>query len=135
MSVKTVYVDVDLTLIDIDGKLLPHVEEMLPKLLLRYTLICWSAGGAEYAESILKRYDLKKYFTYVLDKPDIIIDDSPQGLLNSSNLVLIEKRDDWKRVWDKIFHKDTSLSEVPEIESNNYDFGHTLDRIQRKGNY
>ena len=109
MAVQAAFIDVDLTIIDIQGNLLPDVEKTLKELTLRYQLICWSAGGAEYATRILEKHDLLPYFMYVLSKPDILVDDAPEGIVNSANKVYIKDRNSWSTVWNQIFHKETAL--------------------------
>lgn len=111
MPNSTVYVDVDLTLIDIEDKLLPGVKEGLKWLSRRYRLICWSAGGGTYAKKVCDAHNIEKYFDYFLDKPDIIIDDNPDLLLKCANVVRIDAKNTWMKLQDNIFHKPTKLPE------------------------
>ena len=56
-----VCIDVDLTLIDEDGELLPGAIEALNKLrAVPCELTLWSACGAEYAKSVAARHKLEK---------------------------------------------------------------------------
>lgn len=112
MSKPTAYIDVDLTLVDLDLNLLPHVPEQLERLSYKYTLVCWSAGGKDYAESVLKKHRLSHYFDYVLSKPFIVIDDAPDHLLSHARVVKIAARTDWANLWDSIFNKDVSSFEA-----------------------
>lgn len=116
MPITTCYIDVDLTLVDVYGNLLPGVREGLEWLSHRYTLVCWSAGGRKYAEGVCRRHAITCYFRTILDKPDIIIDDSPHTLVKASNVVEITARDSWYHLQDKIFHKDTNIPEKEEQE-------------------
>jgi len=77
-----VCIDVDLTLIDEQGELLPGAIEALTKLReVPCELTLWSAAGAEYARSVAARYDLKEFFAGFAGKPDVAIDDDPQSLV------------------------------------------------------
>lgn len=107
MAVRTAYIDVDLTLIDIEDQLLDGVEEGLKWMSKRYTLICWSAGGEEYARKICEMHGLTKYFKHILDKPDLIVDDSPDSILKHTNIIRIRAKNSWLHIRDKVFHKCT----------------------------
>jgi phosphoglycolate phosphatase-like HAD superfamily hydrolase len=75
-----VCIDVDLTLVDEAGELLPGVNEALLKLReadCRLTL--WSAAGAEYARSVAMRHSLDRLFEGFAGKPDVAIDDEPES--------------------------------------------------------
>lgn len=100
------YIDVDLTLVDIDLNLLPGVLEKLPKLKLKYKLVAWSAGGDEYAAYVLSRTGIAKYFDLVLDKPYVIIDDEPDSILSRASVVRVSSKDAWDKIFSGIFHKD-----------------------------
>lgn len=68
-------IDVDGTLINHHGEILPWVLEGLPKLFEHNTLYCWSHGGVDYARKVLKKHGLRKYFKKVIPKPFYVIDD------------------------------------------------------------
>lgn len=101
------YIDVDLTLVDLDLNLLPEVAERLPALAAHYNLVCWSSGGAEYAKGICDRYMLSEHFIVFLDKPYIIIDDDPEHIL-SCRCAKIQHKAAWteQNLWSNIFGKD-----------------------------
>lgn len=71
-------IDVDGTLIDHKGELLPGVKEKIITWFEHNTLWCWSHGGKDYARKVLKQHDLLKYFPKVLDKPFYYLDDLPE---------------------------------------------------------
>src|SRR4051812_44700749 len=73
-----VFVDVDLTLVDERGGILPGAADSLRRLKQRGChLFLWSTGGGEYARVVAERYQLAELFEGFLPKPDIIIDDMP----------------------------------------------------------
>ena len=83
MKNANVFVDVDLTLVDANRKLLPGAAEALS--LLRDKgchLFLWSTNGADYARSVANLYHLTEMFEGFAAKPDIIIDDMPATALN-----------------------------------------------------
>jgi hypothetical protein len=71
-----VSIDVDLTLIDKDGKLLPRVNEAITKLKSAdCNITLWSLAGAEYAKSVALKHKIENLFVGFAGKPDIAIDD------------------------------------------------------------
>jgi|GEM_PF-3508617 len=110
MSVRTIFIDVDLTLINADNELLPGARKGLEwlKNSKGYKLVCWSAGGEEYARRILKMHALTGYFDAILDKPDIVIDDSPDRIIGSYNIVKVWDYKFWEGLKDNIFRKNTA---------------------------
>lgn len=100
-----VYIDVDLTLIDLQNRLLPHVRERIEELANKYVLIAWSAAGAAYADDVLRFHGLRQYFSYVLSKPFILIDDTPETILARTKVVKINKYS-WASIWEAIFSKE-----------------------------
>ena len=76
------FADVDLTLIDELGELLPGTIEAPTKLReVPCELTLWSAAGAEYAKSVAARHKLEKFFEDFARKPDLAIDDEPQSFV------------------------------------------------------
>lgn len=83
MKNANVFVDVDLTLVDANQKLLPGATEALTKLRDKGChLYLWSTNGADYAKKIAILYGLTDLFEGFVSKPDIIIDDMPGTVLN-----------------------------------------------------
>jgi hypothetical protein len=100
-----IYVDVDLTLIDELGRLLPSAVEGL--LTLREAgcrLFLWSTCGADYCRDVATKYELLPLFDAFLPKPDIYIDDMPSTIFRS--LVYdVNSGKDWQQVADEIKRK------------------------------
>ena len=72
-------IDVDQTLLDDEGQLIPGVRENLASLKKRgLVLQLWSKGGSEYALETAEKWKLKEFFTSYAAKPDIAIDDLPE---------------------------------------------------------
>ena len=83
MKNANVFIDVDLTLVDANQKLLPGATEALTKLRNKGChLYLWSTNGADYAKKIANLYGLIDLFEGFVSKPDIIIDDMPGTVLN-----------------------------------------------------
>jgi hypothetical protein len=75
MKNASVFVDVDLPLVDANQKLLPGATEALVKLRDRGChLFLWSTNGADYVRKIASLYNLTEMFEGFAAKPDIIID-------------------------------------------------------------
>ena len=93
-----VCIDVDLTVIDEEGELLPGVLEALTKLRgVSCELTLWSAAGAEYAKSVAARHKLGEFFEGFAGKPDLAIDDDPQSLVLRK--LIVKKPDDhWNEI-------------------------------------
>ncbi len=73
-----VFVDVDLTLVDAQGKLYPGAGEALQRLKDEGChLFLWSSVGMEYAQKVATVHRLTHLFEGYSAKPDIIIDDMP----------------------------------------------------------
>ena len=90
-----VCIDVDLTLIDEEGELLPGAIEALTKLReVPCELTLWSACGAEYAKSVAARHKLEKFFEGFAGKPDLAIDDTPESLV-PKKLIVRKPEDHW----------------------------------------
>lgn len=64
-----------------------------------HTIIAWSAGGAEWATSVVLRFELQDYFSYCMSKPDWYIDDKPSSeFLPEANR--IKDKDMWEKELD-----------------------------------
>ena len=96
-----VCIDVDLTLIDEEGELLPGVVEALTKLRnVPCELTLWSAAGAEYAKSVAARHKLENFFGGFAGKPDLAIDDDPQSLV-LRKLIVKKSQDHWSEIYQQ----------------------------------
>lgn len=83
MKNANIFVDVDLTLIDANGKLLADAAKALTRLRNKGChLFLWSTNGADYAKKIAGLHGLTDLFESFTAKPDIIIDDMPATALN-----------------------------------------------------
>jgi len=83
MKNANVCVDVDLTLVDANKKLLSGATESLAKLRDKGChLFLWSTNGVEYARNIASFYHLTDMIEGFVPKPDLIIDDMPRTALN-----------------------------------------------------
>jgi hypothetical protein len=79
-----VFVDVDLTLVDANGKLLDGAREDLQRLKNEGCyLFLWSTVGLEYARAVAARHQVTDLFEGYAAKPDIIIDDMPSTAVAS----------------------------------------------------
>lgn len=105
MKNANIFVDVDLTLVDASGKIIPGAAEGLSKLKEREChLFLWSTNGAEYARKVAKLNGVAEMFENFLAKPDIIIDDMPGTVLNP--LVFdVNSEVSWPALAEKILRK------------------------------
>ena len=96
-----VYVDVDLTLVDHQGGVLPGAVEALRALHdAGCHLFLWSTGGCHYCRQIAERYGVADLFEAFLPKPDIYIDDMPATIFNG--LVFDAQEESWRAVVERI---------------------------------
>ena len=97
--VRTIAVDVDYTLINDADELFPGVENKLREWKIRYTtLICWSHSGVEHAKRVCKKHKIEKYFTHFIDKPDVIVDDRPESIVEFPAILQVVEPKKW---WSK----------------------------------
>ena len=105
MKNANIFVDVDQTLIDANGKLLAGARESLEKLKDKGChLFLWSTNGAEYATKVALIHGLKDLFEGFAPKPDIIIDDMPGTALNPF-VFDVNTEESWPALADKILRK------------------------------
>jgi ribonucleotide monophosphatase NagD (HAD superfamily) len=105
MKNANVFVDVDLTLVDANQKLLPGATEALAKLRDKGChLFLWSTNGADYARKIADLYHLTEMFEGFSAKPDIIIDDMPGTVLNPF-VFDVNAEESWPALADRIIRK------------------------------
>ena len=73
-------IDVDGTLLDESGNLIPLALEKLLELKLKgHRLQLWSSAGAEYARQVAGKYSLTEVFESYATKPDVAFDDFPES--------------------------------------------------------
>ncbi|MGC4030803.1 MAG: hypothetical protein QM754_03515 [Tepidisphaeraceae bacterium] len=102
MKNVNVFVDVDLTLIDHQGVLLPNAVEAMHTLHNGgCNLYLWSTGGAEYCRSVAKRAGIATLFNAFLPKSDIYIDDMPGTIFNGL-LFDVQQEGEWLPLAKKI---------------------------------
>jgi predicted phosphatase len=52
-----------------------HVEELKNQKMTGNTVVVWSAGGGEWAATVVRALDLEKYVDVCITKPDFYYDD------------------------------------------------------------
>jgi len=105
MKNANIFVDVDLTLIDANGKILTGAAEGLNKLKDHGChLFLWSTNGADYAKKVAGLLGLADLFEGFAAKPDIIIDDMPGTVLNPF-VFNVNGEASWQAMADKIIRK------------------------------
>ena len=105
MKNANIFVDVDLTLIDANGRMLPGATEALIKLRDKGChLFLWSTNGKEYAQKVASVLGLTAFFEGFAAKPDIIIDDMPATVLKPF-VFDVNAESSWSALADKIIHK------------------------------
>jgi ribonucleotide monophosphatase NagD (HAD superfamily) len=105
MKNANIFIDVDLTLIDANGRLLPEAQEALQLLKDRGChLFLWSTNGAEYAKNVATRNHLVEMFEGFAAKPDIIIDDMPGTVLNPF-VFDVRQEESWSALAKRILAK------------------------------
>ena len=108
-----VCIDVDLTLVDEEGELLPGAVEALTKLRAApCELTLWSAAGAEYAKSVAVRHQLEKFFEGFAGKPDIAIDDCLQSLVIQKT-ILKNPENHWSEIQSQAIQAIQQMREDP----------------------
>jgi hypothetical protein len=105
MKNANIFIDVDLTLADANGKLLSGAHEALVTLKDKGChLFLWSTNGADYARKVATLYGLAEVFGGFAAKPDIIIDDMPATVLNPF-IFDVNHEQSWPALADKIINK------------------------------
>lgn len=105
MKNANIFVDVDLTLIDANGRLRPGAADALNKLKDKGShLFLWSTNGADYARKVAIINGLEPLFEGFSAKPDIIIDDMPGTALNPF-VFDVNTESSWQTLADTIIHK------------------------------
>ena len=104
MKNANIFIDVDLTLIDSNAKLLDGAREALQ--LLRDAgchLFLWSTVGREYCRKIAALHRLTDFFEGFTAKPDIIIDDMPSTCI--APFIYDVQKEPWPALAQQIIHK------------------------------
>ena len=105
MKNANIFVDVDLTLVDANGRILDGSREALETLKEKGChLFLWSTNGAEYARGTAARLRLNDMFEGYAAKPDIIIDDMPGTVLNPF-VFNVQEETSWQALADRIIRK------------------------------
>jgi len=105
MKNANIFVDVDMTLVDANGKLFPGALEGLTQLKKKGChLFLWSTHGADYALKVAKLLKVKSLFEGFAAKPDIIIDDMPETVLHPF-VFDVHGEGSWPEMADKIISK------------------------------
>lgn len=105
MKNANVFVDVDLTLVDANGKLLEGAREGLQRLKDKGChLYLWSTVGIDYARAVAARYQLSDLFEGFAAKPDIIIDDMPSTAV-APFIFNVNDEVSWPHLADRIIAK------------------------------
>ena len=105
MKNANVFVDVDLTLVDADGRLLEGAAAALAKLKGRGChLFLWSTGGADYCRKVAKLNGLEELFEGFTAKPDILVDDMP-GTCFTNLIYDVQSERSWAALADRIITK------------------------------
>jgi phosphoglycolate phosphatase-like HAD superfamily hydrolase len=100
-----VFVDVDLTLVDADGRILDGAREALNSLKQRGChLFLWSTGGTDYCRKVARLNGLEELFEGFTAKPDIVIDDMPNTCL-ASFIYDVNNEGSWKELAERILAK------------------------------
>ena len=105
MKNANIFVDVDLTLIDANGKIRPGAAEALTQLKDKGChLFLWSTNGADYERKIAQINNLEELFEGFAAKPDIIIDDMP-GTAITPFVFDVNAESSWQSLAEKIIEK------------------------------
>jgi hypothetical protein len=105
MKNANVFVDVDLTLVDANGKLLAGAREALQRLRDEGChLFLWSSVGADYCRTVAQRYGMTEFFEGFTAKPDIIIDDMPSTCITDF-VYDVQQEQSWGALAERIIDK------------------------------
>lgn len=105
MKNANIFVDVDLTLVDKDGRLLDGARQALERLRDRGChLFLWSSVGAEYARKVSALHQLTDFFEGYAAKPDIVIDDMP-GTAQAPFVYNVHDEASWESLAERIIDK------------------------------
>jgi phosphoglycolate phosphatase-like HAD superfamily hydrolase len=95
MKNANIFIDVDLTLVDSNGKLFAGAKEALSSLKAAGChLFLWSSVGADYCRKVAALYLLTDLFEGFAAKPDIVIDDMPSTCV-APIICSVQKEESW----------------------------------------
>ena len=105
MKNANIFVDVDLTLVDANGKLLPGARQGLQRLRDEGChLFLWSTCGADYCRKVANLHGLSELFEGFTAKPDILIDDMP-STCNTQLVYDVRQEQSWPALAERIIDK------------------------------
>ena len=105
MKNANVFVDVDLTLVDANGKLLDGAREAL--LALKKAgchLFLWSTVGTDYCRKVADLHHLTDLFEGFTAKPDIVVDNMPSTCVTPF-VYNVQQEDSWRAMVRRIIDK------------------------------
>ena len=105
MKNANIFVDVDLTLVDAQCRLLDGAAEALCRLRDEGChLFLWSSMGVDYARKVAASHKLTDLFEGYASKPDIIIDDMPSTAI-APFIFNVQDELSWRSLAEKIIDK------------------------------
>ena len=105
MKNANIFVDVDLTLVDANGKLLEGARAALQELRDEGChLFLWSTGGADYCRKVADLNRLTELFEGFTAKPDIVIDDMPSTCIGAF-VYDVRQEQSWPALAERIIEK------------------------------
>ncbi len=105
MKNANVFVDVDLTLVDANGRLLDGARDGLAHLHEKGChLFLWSTVGAEYCRKVAALHGLTDFFEGFTAKPDIVIGDMPSTCV-SPFVYNVQEEPSWPALAKRIVAK------------------------------
>jgi len=100
-----IFIDVDLTLVDGQGRLLDGAREALQRLRDEGChLFLWSSVGVEYAREVAALHSLTDFFEGFEAKPDIVIDDMP-NTAQAPFVYNVNQETSWQSLAERIIDK------------------------------
>ena len=105
MRNANVFVDVDLTLVDANNRLLEGAREGLLALKAAGChLFLWSTAGADYCRKVAESHRLTDLFEGFAAKPDIVVDDMPSTCV-SPFVYNVQQEASWLALAQRIIEK------------------------------
>ena len=105
MKNANIFIDVDLTLVDAQGRLLEGSRAALQRFRDEGChLFLWSSVGVEYCRKNAAIHQLTDLFEGFASKPDIIIDDMP-GTAQAPFVYNVQEEASWPAMAERIIEK------------------------------